>query len=159
MKAEDPNYTFMADFTFELLDSLFMFWAGVRCGNIDFTKAGRAKLAKIWCGRHHPLYRELELSDTILLERMPPELRTFVLESASIRTSGDTSTGEGADFRLEEINKQIQHWLPNIPSTDDWKIASCNYDKLVMLRETVFNQMGVIDPKERKSIICPGHCR
>lgn len=151
MQAEDPNYTFLADFTFELLDSVFLYRAGVRCGNADFIKAGRAKYAKLSCGRHHPLYRELEVADTLFLQRMPSDMLKFVLNSPSLTMNGKPYTWEGADFRLEEINRQVQHWLPNIPSAKDWKISCCNFDKLSQLRTTVFQQMGIADPKERTS--------
>ena len=74
MKAEDPNYIFLADFTFELLDALFLYKTGVRSEEAHFIKAGRAKFAKLWCGRHHPLYRELEVGDSITREQMPSQV-------------------------------------------------------------------------------------
>ena len=153
MKAQNPNYTFMADITFELLDAIFLHRQGVRTGNGRFLdiKAGRAKFAKLWSGRHHPLYRELEVSDTLMLERVPQELYLFVMNSDSISLSDEPSTSEGADFRLEEINSLVQHWLSHVPSTQDWKMACCNFDELSKLRSTIFQQMGIKDPKLRAS--------
>ncbi len=153
MNATDPNYSFLADFTFEFLDAIFAYRAGVRCGIPKLRAAGRAKFAKVWCGRVHPIYRELEAADTIAHFRMPEQIVDTVSQSASITISGDPVKGEGADFRLEEINKQVQHWLPNIPSTADWKIACCNFDKLSTLRTTVFEQMGVSDAKRRSGAL------
>ena len=147
MKAQDPNYVFMCDFVFEILDAVFLYRAGVRCAIPDFIEAGRAKFAKVWSGRNHPLYRELEMSDSLHLARMPPELREFVTSTASINLTGRENTGEGVDFRLEEVNRLVQQWLPNIPSTDDWKTACCNFDKLIQLREQLFAQMQLTDPK------------
>ena len=147
MNARDPNYVFMCDFTFEILDSVFLYRAGVRCGISKFISAGRAKFAKLWCGRNHPLYRELEVADTVQLIRMPMDVRQFVEDTASLNLSGKLYTGEGADFRLEEVNRQVQQWLPNIPSTEDWKIACSNFDKLSELRKRIFEQMDIADPK------------
>ena len=151
IKATDPNYTFMCDYVFELLDSIFMFRTGVRGSIQRFIKAGLAKFAKLWCGRHHPLYRELEAAHNLQYERMPEKVRELVDKAASINLSGKLFTAEGADFRLEEINKKIQGWLPNIPSAQDWKHACCNFDPLTVLRNDVWNDIGIKDPKLRES--------
>ena len=86
---------------------------------------------------------------------MPEAVSKECFHTTSMTITGDNKKGEGADFRLKEINRQIQHWLPNIPSTKDWKIACCNYDKLFSLRQTVFEQIGVTDPKMRSSASPP----
>ena len=52
MNAQDPNYTFMADIAFEIIDSVFMYRASVRLNITLFIKAARAKYAKVWCGRN-----------------------------------------------------------------------------------------------------------
>ncbi len=65
--------------------------------------------------------------------------------------SGVPKTGEGADFRLEEVNKRVQQWIPNILSPKDWQIACCNFDKLSELRNIVFQQMNISDPKQRST--------
>ena len=122
-----------------------MYRTRLRCGIVKFIAAGRAKLAKLWSGRHHLLYGELEMADTIKLAIMPNEVKDLLLNTASLNLSGKPHTGEGADFRLEEVNRQVQQWLPNIPSTKDWQIACCNFDKLTALRKTVFDQMKLTD--------------
>ncbi len=51
---------------------------------VEFQKmieAGRRKFAKIWSGRVHQLYQELEMADGILYESMPSEVRQFVQEA------------------------------------------------------------------------------
>ena len=151
MKAQDPNYTFMCDYVFELLDAIFLYRAGVRCGIDSFIHAGRAKFAKVWSGRIHPLYRELEIADTVKLMRIPRDLQGLVSQSDSLNVSGKLGTGEGVDFRLEEVNRQIQQWLPSVPSTKDWKIACCNYERLSTFRNTLFEAMEIRDPKVQQS--------
>ena len=141
MNAQDPNYSFMCDFTFEILDSVFLYRAGVCCSIPDFAEAGRAKYAKVWSGRHHPHYRELEMADTIQMTRMPLEVEEFVQETSSINLTGKPNTGEGADFRLEEVNPQIQQWLPNIPN---FMLQLC---KVIRTPTELCTQMEVEDPK------------
>ena len=107
MNASDVNYAFMADFIMEILDAVFLCRCGERCGNVDAMISERAKYAKLWSGRVHPLYRELEMSDTLLYVRMPDDVRACVKRTMSLNMSGEKYTGEEADFRLEEVNKQV----------------------------------------------------
>ena len=111
MNAQNPNYTFMADFVLELLDSVFMYRCGQRCGNADAMIAAHSKFAKVWSGRVHPLYRELEMADTLTYIRMPNDVRDSVKRSMSLNLSGRAHSGEGADFRLEEVNKQVYIYI------------------------------------------------
>ena len=112
MNAVDPNYAFMADFVFELLDAVFMFRCGQRCCNGDVMVAARGKFVKLWSGRVHPLYHELEMADSLAFTRMPEEVRNVIKQSMPLNTSGRKYKGEGADFRLEEINKQVRLTIP-----------------------------------------------
>ena len=56
--------------------------------------------------------------------------------------SGVPYSGEGADFKLEEVNCLVQQWLPGIPSKTHWLAACVNYMKLKELRETTLQQLG-----------------
>lgn len=113
--------------------------------------SGMAKFAKVWSARNHPLYRELEASETISRLRMPREMKQFVEKERSMNLSGMPGTGEGVDFRLEEINTNIQRWLPRIPTPKDWEATCLNFDRLVALRDKGFVDMDVHDPKIRHS--------
>lgn len=144
---QNQTYTMIAELVFELLDSIFLYRKGIRGANSDQSFAARAKIAKIWSGRSHPSYRELEMTDSIHLSRMPPEVKHLVLESWSLNTSGKLDTNEGADFKLEEVNKQVQAWLPKVPSGNDWNTVCANYDTLSKLRSTTMSQMGISDYK------------
>jgi hypothetical protein len=150
MNAIDPNYAFMVDFTLELLDAIFLFRAGVRGQKPAYIYAGLAKFAKIWSGRNHPLYREIEMHFSIMLERMPDQVRHFVDGSQSLNMTGVPFTAEGVDFRLEEVNKKVQHWLPKVPSPKDWKVACSNLESLEELRSAIFSQMDIVDPKDNR---------
>ena len=147
MLTKDPNYGFMMDLLFDILDSIFMLRVGFRCGYPDFITAALNIFGKMFCARNHPLYREVEVALSTTIMRMPPEVRTLVFQTMSLNMSGSSNTGQAADFRLEELNKIIQSWLPSVPSPSDWKAACRNLDKLVQIRERMFNEMGIKDPK------------
>jgi len=149
MVAKDPNYTFMADMLFEVLDSIFMYRTGLRTGLIDLAMAGRAKFSKIWCARSHRLYRELDGHDMIMREAMLPELRKLVDESMSLNMSGAVYTGEGPDFRLEEINKKVQQFMPLTPTDAAWGRVCANYDSLVEIRTNMLADKGNVQDQNR----------
>lgn len=66
-KVSDKTYLMISDLVFEILDSIFMYRSAIGQGNASEAFAARAKVAKIWYGRTHPSYRELEMADSILL--------------------------------------------------------------------------------------------
>ena len=82
---------------------------------------------------------------------MPKALRQQMRTTCSFNTSSIPFTGEGGDFKLEELNKAVQHWAPSVPTDDDWRIACSNYSHLTKFREQTFGQMGVQDPKSKRS--------
>ena len=90
------------------------------------------------------------MSFNVSIARLPEELQSQVKYYWSLNTSGISGSNEGPDFKLEAINKTLQHWLPSSPSGHDWQQVSCQYDDLLHLRETVFDQIGTQDPKIRE---------
>ena len=66
--------------------------------------------------------------------RMPVEVRELIEISSSIITSGNIGSNDGADFKLESINKYTQLWVPKVLSGTDWDNICCNYDTLTLLR-------------------------
>ena len=97
---DDFTYAFIVDLVMDIISSIFMYRQGVRENIPSFVFAGRAIFAKIWSARNHPLYRELEMSDSVAFARMPPNMRDFVTKTWSINTSGLKGTGERPDFKL-----------------------------------------------------------
>ena len=75
-EVKDNTYAFLVDVVFEFLDSMFLYRDGVRNANPKFMFAGLAKFAKLWSGRKHPLYRELEMSFNVSIARLPEELQS-----------------------------------------------------------------------------------
>ena len=146
---EDQTYALMADIVMEIMDAIFMYRQGIRDNIPAFAFAGRGLFAKVWSARNHPLYRELEMSDSIAFARMPSEIRDFVTKTWSLNTSGMPGTGEGPDFKLEEKNKIIQGWVPSVPAGPDWERACANDGALGILRTKVFSDIGIKDPRKK----------
>lgn len=99
---DDRTYALMADIVMDLMDLIFMYRQGVRDDIPSFVLAGRAIFAKVWYGRNHPLYWELEMSDSVAFARMPQKVRDFVTKTWSLNTSGVPCTGDGADFKRKK---------------------------------------------------------
>ena len=62
----DPNYLLICDIVFEFLDATIMYREGIRNSDASYIHSGRAKVAKLWCSRHHPSYREIEMAGSLL---------------------------------------------------------------------------------------------
>ena len=147
---KDPVYALLADLCFEFIDSIATFRKGIRESQFDLVFSGLGKFAKLWSGRDHRNYRELEMSFNLTWIRMPEDLKTLVKKSWSLNTSGIKGTNESPDFKLEAINKTLQHWLPSSPTGIDWLQVCCQFDELAQLRDELFSQMNITDPKTKK---------
>ena len=79
-QVKDDTYTVIADLVFEVLDAIFMYRHGIGNEDPELAFAARAKVAKVWTGRHHPSYQETEMTDNIKLAMMPTPIRTAVLK-------------------------------------------------------------------------------
>ena len=148
-QVSDRNYSLLLDLTFELMAAIATYRAGIRHCKPELMSAGLNKFSKLWSGGNNPLYRELEMSFSVSLARMPDTLLELVRRTWSINTSGISGTNEGPDFKLETINKTIQNWLPAVPSGKDWMQCCAQHDDLLRLRQKLFHQLGSKDPKAR----------
>ena len=104
---QNATFAFVADVVFEFMDAMFMYREGVRTDQPELMFAATSKFAKLWSGRNHPLYRELEMSFALTLARVPDEVGQLLRDSWSIKTSGVPNTNEGPDLKIEAINKTI----------------------------------------------------
>ncbi|ELT89779.1 hypothetical protein CAPTEDRAFT_203827 [Capitella teleta] len=62
--------------------------------------------------------------------------------------SGSRYSGEGADFKMEEVNRGVQQLLPAVPHDEDWIRACVNHAHLLNLRQACFDEMNVLDPRD-----------
>ena len=147
----NPNYAYMVDTIFDQLDCIFMYRQGIRSDDFNMMHASRAIYAKVWVSRGHTMYRELELNDRVWWSQMPAELKSFVKQTLSFNLSGQSLTGEGADFRLEEINKGLQNLVGGTPTSKKWKSACANFNEVQQLRKYTYIDLGVKDPKIQRA--------
>ena len=84
------------------------------------------------------MYRELDIQDCIQRLQIPPELNSLVDESMSLNMTSVPGTGESPDFRLEEINKNVQRFMPLAPRDNDWLNVCANYDMLKHISSSSF---------------------
>ena len=110
------------------------------------------------CGQPHtiPCIDNLTPYDAIMNLCMPEELREQLRQSCSFNTSGVPFSGEGGDFKLQELNKAVQHWIPSVPSDKVWPVTCSNYTGLTKLWEETVSHMGIQDPKAKT---CTHHQR
>ena len=47
---------------------------------------------------------------------MPSPVVAFIRKTKSFNLSGVAYSGDGADFKLKEVNRGVQHWIPSVPS-------------------------------------------
>ena len=146
---ENPNYAFLFNTHLELLDSIFAYRAGLRNGFSALVDAAQASFAKLWSATHHPMYRLLDTYNAVVNLCMPEQLQDQMKEYCSFNTSGIPFTGEGGDFQAWGADKAVQHWMPSVPTEDDWKAACQNYSRLKKLRKRTFEQMGIKDSKSK----------
>ncbi|ELU16762.1 hypothetical protein CAPTEDRAFT_206703 [Capitella teleta] len=79
---------------------------------------------------------------------MPPAVRDHIDVTRSISLTGSRYSGEGADFKMEEVNRGVQRSLPAVPHDEDWIRACVNHAHLLNLRQACFDEMNVLDPRD-----------
>ena len=125
LNVKSHAYAFMCDSILEVLDGIFLYRAGLRSGVYDLIEAGFAHVAPFWSARPHPKYCQLDVHHSLVMTCAPPEVKVLLQNSTSFSLSGIPYSGEGADFKLEEANRGVQHWIPAVPHDDDWKSSLC----------------------------------
>ena len=83
------------------------------------------------------MYRELDIQDTIQRQLVPDNLGKYLDDSMSINITGARNTGEGPDFRLEEINRNVQRFMPLAPKESDWLKVCANFDTLMDIKRSL----------------------
>jgi hypothetical protein len=146
---KDPNYSLIGDLVLNIIPSIFCYREGVRTGDVERMKAGRGIFSKMWFARNHPMYRELEVYDSLLRLCMPQEVLKLINATMSINLSGQKYTGEGPDFKLEAVNRVVQRSLPAVPSGKDWMTACVNYHQLKELKKNTLLEAGLRDEENR----------
>ena len=85
---------------------------------------------------------------------MPDGLKKCMVCTRSFKTNGIPFTGEGADFKLEALNKNVQKWVTGNATEAEWTTVCRNHDKLRLLREKLEKEMG-LEEEESSDIRIP----
>lgn len=148
--AKYPAYALMCDVILDAPDGIFFTYrAGLRSGTYELVEAGFAHVAPFWSARSHPKYRQIDAYHCLTMASAPPELKDLLHQSTSFQLSSVPYSGEGTDFKLEEANRGVQHWIPAVPHDEDWCGACANYDHLSNLQRSILTGLNLKDPKLR----------
>jgi hypothetical protein len=133
------------DQTCRFAQGIVNFRMAVRRNNAQLLSSAKFMTKELFHGRRHPKYQAIELYDTIQGIVMPKDVQCLNNSYVSITTSGNTSTGQGFDFILEEKNRQLKSWIPKgVPSDEIWQVVCRNNEALESVKE---NAMSLFDIK------------
>ncbi|XP_071792455.1 uncharacterized protein [Asterias amurensis] len=143
----NPNYKFIYEQTFVYNQAIFNYRNGLRENNHNLIMAGKEKFSPIWYARNHPKYQFIHICDTHDRFCYSDDVRELVSTNESFSFTGNTRSGEGLDFVLENVNKKVKSILVNgVPTADDWMLAFRNYHELENVRTATHKRMGLSDP-------------
>ncbi len=128
----DPTSKYLYEQVCRFSQAIVNFHMGVRRGCASLVHSGKYMSKELFHGRSHPLYKEIELYDTVQYMIMPTELQMVYDSNISFTTSGSPSTGQGLDFCLEQQNRQVKSYLPRaeVPSENLWRRTVLNQTRL-----------------------------
>ncbi|KAJ8300729.1 hypothetical protein KUTeg_022248 [Tegillarca granosa] len=151
-EVKNPTYGYVVDQILTYGQSILNFRKGVRRNNASLIKSGIAVHAPIFFGRNHQKYMKIFANDAFQNACAPDEIQEFFNLTNSL--NGNPDSGEGLDFKLEVVNKDIQAWIPRgVPKSEDWLRAVKNLAKLKELKHKYENEIGVTKssiPKKSK---------
>ena len=133
--------------------SIINFRMGIRRNNSLLVQSAKLMSRGLFHGRNHPRYQCIEIVDSMQRELMPEEMTYFVESHESMSKTGDKSRGQGFDFILEELNKEIKVWMHRGVPTDNMWLSVCrNHDFLKSIRETLLNSVSVSKENATKKL-------
>ena len=149
----DPNYMYLLEMTTIYSQSIINFRMGIRRNNSLLVQSAKLMSRGLFHGRNHPRYQCIEIVDSMQRELMPEEMTYFVESHESMSKTGDKSRGQGFDFILEELNKEIKVWMHRGVPTDNMWLSVCrNHDFLKSIRETLLNSVSVSKENATKKL-------
>lgn len=152
-RQSDPNYTYMFEMVTRYCQGILNFRIGVRRNNARLIESAKMMTRNLFHGRNHPKYQEIELVDTMLRNLMPVDLKDFFERFESITKSKDHSKGQGYDFILEELNKEVKSWLrKGVPSDSLWLCVCRNHDLLKNIKANTFSLLNLTRESDVRNI-------
>ena len=135
-KCHIPNFIYMHEQVLVYGLAIVTFWMGIRRNNINLVFSAKDKFKGVFFGRHHPIYANIEIHDTLQHHLFSKLLREQLSQVTSFSVSGDKSKGQDADFALEEVNRESKSWmLHGVPDDKVWLTVCHNLDLLKGIKE------------------------
>ena len=141
---DDPNYTYLFEMT-RYSQTIVNFRMGTRRNNSKLIQSAKYMSRGLFHGRCHPKYQLIEMYDSLQRHLQPDDLRKFNEKYEAMSRTNDQSKGQGFDFILEEINKEVKTWIrKGVPTDSMWLSVCRNHHILKDIRE---NAMGMFHVK------------
>ena len=102
---KDKTYSFVMEMIFTYALAIFIYRIGVRRNNSEFIQCGRIKFSPLFCLMHSPKYTDIQLKQSMIRSKCPPQILDFLGNNESFLNSSHPSRHEGADYCLENVNK------------------------------------------------------
>ena len=137
-KRHIPNFWYMHEQVLVYGLAILTFRMGIRRNNNCLVSSAKDKFKGIFFGRHHPIYAQIEVHDTLQRMLFPKPVEEQLSKAASFSTSGNKSKGQDADFVLEEVNKDSKSWISRgVPDDMMWLTVCRNLDGLKKVKNKV----------------------
>lgn len=151
---ENKNHHMLYEIHRHLLLAVKCFRSGMRRNNSDYKIAGRQHLTPIMYFGKHFIYRRIIQNDMQIRVEAPPEVLKYIKENESFSASGDHYRGEGGDYNVETINKNIKHTLqPGLPTLQNWQTSARANRDLNKNRKSVYSRLSIPDPADHTCAI------
>ena len=137
------------DFLFSVVtiygQALMNLRGAIRRNNGNLAESAKFHLKDLFWARQHMKYQELELYDTITKLLMHGDIKHFFMNHYSMITASGQASGEGYDYRLEEINRNMKTFIGHtaIPSDEQWILASKMCQPVEEIHEKICNLLGL----------------
>ena len=104
------NYMFMYKINTIYAEAILNIRRGIRKNNFDVFISGLLNSKDIFYGRHHHMYASLFADFIIQYELLCPQMQSFFRDNIS-HTSGSHESGQGADYKHEEANRDVLSYV------------------------------------------------
>ena len=118
--------------------ALMLFRQGSRNGDTKAIFAANSKLALLFFGRNHPMYREIIQHDIKVWSLAPQAMKELISNSLTVSRTAREGHYQGGDAVLEEINKEAKKWVIGVPSSRQWVRSFRNLDNLNQVKTISF---------------------
>ena len=140
-----PNFSYMYDQVLKFALAIVNFRMGTRRNNSRLIRSGKYMFNSMFHGRKHPIYALIDVNDALIYHIAPEPVKNFISTNESCnKHANDKSSGQDADFMLEEANKETKSWIPRgVPDDKAWQTVCRNLPHLHSIKQKIEQLTGV----------------